>query len=160
MRKLMAGFLLCASPGYAFDGSAPTPLRGYTPEHSQAEVQWEQKFRGITEPTHIRDNAQRLSARPHHVGSAYDKDNAEWLLGQLKSYGLDAIGCAPVSQEAADAYEKALNRLLSDPRRKVALAHKDLAAAQALGHELGVATPVAALTDARCERIFGLPEPE
>jgi N-acetylated-alpha-linked acidic dipeptidase len=33
---------------------------------------------------------QRLSARPHHVGSPYDKDNAEWLLGKLKSWGLDA----------------------------------------------------------------------
>jgi N-acetylated-alpha-linked acidic dipeptidase len=33
---------------------------------------------------------KRLSARPHHVGSPYDKDNAEWLLAQLKSYGLDA----------------------------------------------------------------------
>jgi CRISPR-associated protein Csd1 len=39
------------------------------------------------------------------------------------SYGLDGIGCAPVSQEAADAYEKALNRLLANPRRKVTLAH-------------------------------------
>ena len=39
------------------------------------------------------------------------------------SYGLDEIGCAPVSQEAADAYEKALNRLLADPRRKVSLSH-------------------------------------
>jgi hypothetical protein len=27
---------------------------------------------------------------PHHVGSPYDKDNAEWLLAQLKSFGLDA----------------------------------------------------------------------
>jgi N-acetylated-alpha-linked acidic dipeptidase len=33
---------------------------------------------------------QRLSARPHHVGSPYDKDNAEWLLGKLKEWGLDA----------------------------------------------------------------------
>jgi N-acetylated-alpha-linked acidic dipeptidase len=33
---------------------------------------------------------RRLSARPHHVGSPYDKDNAEWLLAQLQSYGLDA----------------------------------------------------------------------
>jgi N-acetylated-alpha-linked acidic dipeptidase len=33
---------------------------------------------------------RRLSARPHHVGSPYDKDNAEWLVAQLKSYGLDA----------------------------------------------------------------------
>jgi N-acetylated-alpha-linked acidic dipeptidase len=33
---------------------------------------------------------RRLSARPHHVGSPYDKDNAEWLLDQFKSYGWDA----------------------------------------------------------------------
>ena len=33
---------------------------------------------------------QRLSAHPHHVGSPYDKDNAEWILQQFKSYGLDA----------------------------------------------------------------------
>ena len=33
---------------------------------------------------------RRLSARPHHVGSPYDKDNAEWILAQLKSWGLDA----------------------------------------------------------------------
>jgi N-acetylated-alpha-linked acidic dipeptidase len=66
------------------------PLRGYTPESSATEVQWEQKFRGIPEPERIRENMRRLSARPHHVGSPYDKDNAEWLLAQLKSYGLDA----------------------------------------------------------------------
>ena len=33
---------------------------------------------------------QRLSARPHHVGSPYDKDNAEWIAAKLKSWGLDA----------------------------------------------------------------------
>jgi 3-hydroxyisobutyrate dehydrogenase len=49
--------------------------------------------------------------------------------------------------------------LLTFLQDKAALAHKDLAAAQALGDELGVALPVAALTDARCERIFGLPDP-
>lgn len=32
---------------------------------------------------------RRLSARPHHVGSAYDKENAEWIAAQLKSWGLD-----------------------------------------------------------------------
>ena len=28
---------------------------------------------------------QRLSARPHHVGSPYDKDNAEWILARFRS---------------------------------------------------------------------------
>jgi len=33
---------------------------------------------------------QRLSARPHHVGSPYDKDNAEWLAAKFKEFGWDA----------------------------------------------------------------------
>lgn len=32
----------------------------------------------------------RLAARPHNVGSPYDKENAEWILGKLKEWGLDA----------------------------------------------------------------------
>jgi N-acetylated-alpha-linked acidic dipeptidase len=51
---------------------------------------WEQKLRAIPDPQNLRDYMQRLSARPHHVGSPYDKDNAEWLLAKLKSWGLDA----------------------------------------------------------------------
>ena len=33
---------------------------------------------------------QRLTARPHNVGSPYDKDNAEWLLAKFKEFGFDA----------------------------------------------------------------------
>jgi 3-hydroxyisobutyrate dehydrogenase-like beta-hydroxyacid dehydrogenase len=39
------------------------------------------------------------------------------------------------------------------------LAHKDLAAARALGQELGVPLPLATLTEARCDEIFGLAGP-
>ena len=31
-----------------------------------------------------------LSARPHHVGSAYDKQNADWILSKFKEWGWDA----------------------------------------------------------------------
>ena len=33
---------------------------------------------------------RRLSARPHHVGSPYDKENAEWILSKYKEWGWDA----------------------------------------------------------------------
>jgi N-acetylated-alpha-linked acidic dipeptidase len=51
---------------------------------------WEEKFRLIPSPQNQREHMQRLSARPHHVGSPYDKDNAEWIAAKLKSWGLDA----------------------------------------------------------------------
>jgi N-acetylated-alpha-linked acidic dipeptidase len=88
MRNFIFSLGLFACAAHALDSTQV--LRGYTPETSKAEIQWEQKFRQIPEPGRIRENMQRLSARPHHVGSAYDKDNAEWLVAQLKSYGLDA----------------------------------------------------------------------
>lgn len=90
MRRLPACFLMLSIAAYAADPSLDAPLRGYTADHSATEVKWEQQFRSIPDPDRIRENMRRLSARPHHVGSPYDKDNAEWLLAQLKSYGLDA----------------------------------------------------------------------
>jgi N-acetylated-alpha-linked acidic dipeptidase len=88
MRLSIAAVCLVAMAAHAVD--TDHNLRGYTPEHSATEIQWETKFRALPEPDRIRANMQRLSARPHHVGSPYDHDNAEWLLAQLKSYGLDA----------------------------------------------------------------------
>jgi N-acetylated-alpha-linked acidic dipeptidase len=90
MRRIPAILLILSLPAYSAEPSQPSPLRGYTAEHSASEIQWEQKFRTIPDTDRLRENMRRLSARPHHVGSAYDKDNAEWLLAQLKSYGLEA----------------------------------------------------------------------
>src|ERR1700679_3311223 len=89
MRRAAACLTLLASTAYAVN-TGEVSLRGYTPEHAAAEVQWEQKFRELPDPAKVRGNMQRMAARPHHVGSPYDKDNAEWMLAQLKSYGLDA----------------------------------------------------------------------
>jgi N-acetylated-alpha-linked acidic dipeptidase len=68
----------------------PPVLRGFSAESDHAEHDWETKFRAIPDPANLRQYMQRLSARPHHVGSAYDKDNAEWLLSKFKEFGLDA----------------------------------------------------------------------
>jgi N-acetylated-alpha-linked acidic dipeptidase len=66
------------------------PLYGYSAQSSQSERQWEEKLRAIPSPENLRAYMQRLSAHPHHVGSPYDKDNAEWILAKFKEFGLDA----------------------------------------------------------------------
>jgi N-acetylated-alpha-linked acidic dipeptidase len=65
-------------------------LLGYSSESSQQQKDWEKKFRDGIVPNNIRENMRRLSARPHNVGSPYDKDNAEWILSKFKEYGFDA----------------------------------------------------------------------
>ncbi len=66
------------------------PLAGFSAESSRAERQWEEKMKAIPDPQKIRGYMERLAARPHHVGSPYDKDNADWLLAKFKEFGLDA----------------------------------------------------------------------
>ena len=66
------------------------PLRGYSTQSARVERDWESKFRAIPDPANLRAYMERLSKRPHHVGSAYDKDNAEWILSKFKEWGLDA----------------------------------------------------------------------
>lgn len=65
-------------------------LQGFRSENSATERQWETKFRALPSPENQREYMQRLSARPHHVGSAYDKENAEWILSKFKEWGWDA----------------------------------------------------------------------
>jgi N-acetylated-alpha-linked acidic dipeptidase len=84
--------LIFPSLFFAADQATPNPsaLVGYSPRSSQSEREWETKFRAIPDPSNLREYMRRLSARPHHVGSPYDKDNAEWILAHFKEWGLDA----------------------------------------------------------------------
>jgi len=88
MRLALAIALMFAAADHPAD--SVQAYRGYTAQNAAAEAGWESKFRDIPDRDRMRENMRRLSARPHHVGSPYDKDNAEWLLVQLKSYGLEA----------------------------------------------------------------------
>src|SRR3984957_9797278 len=88
MRQVKAVLLVSALPLKAAN-STPV-LRGYSQSGAASELQWEKKFRAIPQQDRLRENMRRLSARPHHVSSPYDKDNADWILAQLKSWGLDA----------------------------------------------------------------------
>ena len=65
-------------------------LLGYSAQNSSTQRDLEKKFQEGIVATNIRENMRRLSARPHHVGSPYDKDNAEWMLARFKEWGFDA----------------------------------------------------------------------
>ena len=68
----------------------PAPLAGFTADSARAEREWEAKFRAIPDAALMRSYMEHLSARPHHVGSPYDRENAEWLLERFLEWGLDA----------------------------------------------------------------------
>ena len=70
--------------------SQDSSIRGFAAMSVAAHQEWEARFRAIPDPARLRSAMERLSARPHHVGSPYGKANAEWLRDQFVSWGWDA----------------------------------------------------------------------
>ena len=84
MRRI--GFLAASSVAAIAFLPITTPLStknlpGFSAESARVELDWESKFAAIPSPDTIRQNMRRWSARPHHVGSPYDHDNAECRRG-------------------------------------------------------------------------------
>jgi N-acetylated-alpha-linked acidic dipeptidase len=69
---------------------ASRPSAQSAPAAAEPGDRWETAFRVLPVPANIRAYDERMSARPHHVGSPYDKDNAEWMLARFKEWGWDA----------------------------------------------------------------------
>src|SRR5207247_9283425 len=90
MHKLLSSLLISATGLALAPSPADRPRHGLFQQAVRAERDLETRFKVMPDPARMRAAMQRLSARPHHVGSPYDKDNAEWILDQLKSYGWDA----------------------------------------------------------------------
>jgi N-acetylated-alpha-linked acidic dipeptidase len=80
---------LSLAPGGGHVVADEQPLFGYSAASSRTERQWEEKMRAIPSTDNLRSYMQRLSARPHNVGSPYDKDNAEWIAAKFKEFGFD-----------------------------------------------------------------------
>jgi len=91
----LSGLLLLVAPSIAVlsepaSGPASGVMLGYSAQGAVLQGQWERKFKDGISAANIRENMRRLSARPHHVGSPYDKNNAEWILSKFKEWGFDA----------------------------------------------------------------------
>ena len=85
---LLAALVLAWWTLLAQQDAAPR-LAGFLSESSRTEQQWEDKFRSAISADNIRDYTKVLSARPHHVGSPYDKQDEEWLAAKFKEWGWD-----------------------------------------------------------------------
>jgi len=94
LRAICCGLLVVAQMTFAQSNRTPAtenpPLAGFSSQTSADERGWEKKFNEGIVPGNIRENMRRLTAHPHHVGSPYDKDNAQWILARFKESGFDA----------------------------------------------------------------------
>ncbi|HEV7499490.1 MAG TPA: folate hydrolase, partial [Vicinamibacteria bacterium] len=68
---------------------ADSSLLGFSEDHARAERALEQRFDSGLRADDLKEWMRRLSARPHHLGSPYGKENAEFLASLFRSWGYD-----------------------------------------------------------------------
>jgi N-acetylated-alpha-linked acidic dipeptidase len=66
------------------------PIAGFRSGSERAQRELEAKLRSLPNPDNLREYMRRLSARPHHVGSLYGRENAEWILSKFEEWGFEA----------------------------------------------------------------------
>ena len=89
--RFLVAVAIAAAVAPMSNPSAQSPQGPQAPQaQAAAGERWETAFRAMPVATNIRAYDERMSARPHHVGSPYDKDNAEWMLARFKEWGWDA----------------------------------------------------------------------
>jgi len=71
-------------------GAQQKTLTGYTKESADVQFKLEEKFDANLQSKNIDDWVKHMSARPHHVGSPYGKQNAEFMRDLFKSWGYEA----------------------------------------------------------------------
>lgn len=71
------------------DSREPSTLLGFSTERSNAQRAIEQQFDRSLLAADQREWMKRLTARPHHLGSAYGKQNAEFIAGLYRSFGFE-----------------------------------------------------------------------
>jgi N-acetylated-alpha-linked acidic dipeptidase len=86
--KMRALVLVLFAP-FVLAQSIDKPMLGFSAANAAKEQSLEAQFDSKLNREELRDWMKRLSARPHHLGSGYDKQNAEFIASLFKSWGYD-----------------------------------------------------------------------
>jgi N-acetylated-alpha-linked acidic dipeptidase len=70
-------------------GAVDAPIVGFTNDNVRQQHALEAKFDASLDRTNLQRWLKRLSARPHHLGSPFGKEVAEFIAAQFKSWGYD-----------------------------------------------------------------------
>ena len=65
------------------------PVVGFTPDGLAAQRALEARFDALLDAKNLRTWMERLSSRPHHLGSPWGKQNAEFVAGLFRSWGYE-----------------------------------------------------------------------
>ncbi|MEH6408844.1 MAG: PA domain-containing protein, partial [Leeuwenhoekiella sp.] len=69
--------------------NAQESILGFKPESAAKEIKLEADFDSKLSAENLDNWMKKMTARPHYLGTDFDKENAEWMAKQFKSWGYD-----------------------------------------------------------------------
>ncbi len=100
-------------------------LIGFTDENAKNQIGLEKTYDSHLNPQNLDQWMKRLSARPHHVGSPYGKENAEFIASLFKSWGYkteievyDVLFPTPKTRSLEMISPKSYKAILKEPALK------------------------------------------
>ena len=88
-RRLLVLLTVAAAVALSAQTTNDKPILGFTALNAAKEHALEAQFDAKMNRDNLRAWMQRLSARPHHLGSDYDRQNAEFIASLFRSWGYD-----------------------------------------------------------------------
>ncbi len=90
MLKLLGRFLsVLFIFSTVFSQSTSTAMLGFSTETAHAQSALESRFDAALNADNLREWMKRISSRPHHIGSPHNKENADFIAAQFRSWGYD-----------------------------------------------------------------------
>jgi N-acetylated-alpha-linked acidic dipeptidase len=87
LRAVLAAVIAVASVCPA--SATAEPLRGFSEEASAAQRALEARFDASLKAQNLRDWMKRLAAYPHHLGSARQRENVEFIAATFREWGFE-----------------------------------------------------------------------
>jgi len=98
---------------------------GFTSKNVANQLKLEAQFDSYLKASNQRTLMKRLTARPHHLGSPYDKSNAKFMASKFKSWGYDTeiktyyvLFPTPKTRLLEMTFPKKYKAILSEPALK------------------------------------------
>ena len=86
LARVLSVLFICS---VVFGQPAAPGMLGFSAEGARAQSALESRFDAELKAENMRAWMKRITARPHHLGSAYNKENADFIAAQFRSWGYD-----------------------------------------------------------------------
>ena len=87
---MRTAFIIFAITAFVSRNVYAQALTGFSETNAEAQLKAEEKFDGYMTSENLRAWMKKLASQPHHLGSAFGKESAQFIRDQFRTWGYEA----------------------------------------------------------------------